>query len=56
MAELIYFCNKENNTCPKRDGCKRYLQSDDKECKTNLFKVSCTEKNNYALFIKKEGE
>lgn len=57
MAELVYYCAKENNTCPKKEECKRCLESDDKSCKSTLYKVACTEKNNYVLFIdnKKEG-
>ena len=56
MTELIYYCTKENNDCPKKDECKRYIESDDKICRTTLFKVSCTENNGHVLFIKKEGE
>lgn len=58
MAELVYYCTKENNTCPKREECKRYIESDDKECITTLYKVACTDNNEYVLFMdcKKAGE
>lgn len=55
----IYYCNKENNICPKRESCKRYINSE-KQCHTTLFKTACTEDNKYILFIKadeqEEGE
>ena len=54
MAEVIYYCKKENNNCPRKDDCKRYIDSENKECCTTLFKVLCTEKNGHVLFLKKE--
>jgi hypothetical protein len=51
----IYYCTQENNTCLKKDDCKRYVESDGKPNAT-LFKVACTEDNNYILFIKAETE
>lgn len=58
MSELVYCCTKENNTCPKKEDCKRYMESDDKECVTTLYKVACTENNGYVLFMnnKEVGE
>lgn len=56
MAELIYYCKKENNTCPKREECKRYMEADGKECVTTLFKLSCTENNNFLLYMKYENK
>lgn len=56
MSELIYYCTKDKNNCPKKEECKRYIDSENKECCTSLFKVACTENNGYVLFIKKEGE
>ena len=49
----IYYCTQENNTCPKKEECKRYIEAEGKNHAT-LFKVSCTEKNNYVLFMKTE--
>ena len=49
----IYFCTNENNKCPKKDTCKRYLEIDGEEHAT-LFKRACTEQNNYILYIKAE--
>lgn len=54
MTDLIYYCSKENNDCPKRNECERYLDSDSHTSKTTLFKASCTEQNNRILFIKRE--
>ena len=52
MADLIYFCTKENNTCTKKDECKRYVENSENKNSATLFKLSCTEKNNHVLFIK----
>lgn len=53
MADSIYYCVKENNDCIKKDTCKRYIESEDKD-KTTLFKMACTENNDYVLFIQYE--
>ena len=50
----IYYCKQENNTCPKRESCKRYLSED--PCRATLFKAACTEDNGYILFIKAEND
>ena len=50
----IYHCTQENNICPKKESCKRYINSG--ECHTTLFKMACTEDNDYILFIKHEEE
>lgn len=54
MSDTIYYCTKENNDCPKRNECERYLDSDSHMSKTTLFKNSCTDDNNRILFIKVE--
>ena len=51
MPDLIYYCTQENNTCPKKEECKRFVNAEGKNNAT-LFKVSCTENNDYLLFIK----
>jgi len=52
---MIYYmcCTIENNNCPKKEECKRYLNAKDNSCMT-LFKYACTEKNNYHLFMKQD--
>ena len=47
----IYYCTNENNICPKKETCKRYVEVEGKNHAT-LFKVACTEDNNYVLFMK----
>ncbi len=58
MPDGLYYCTQENNTCPKRETCKRYINPED-QCNTTLFKMLCTEDNDYILFIEyneEEGE
>ena len=54
MPDLIYYCTKENNNCPQRNDCERYLNSDSHASKATLFKNSCTDDNSRILFIKAE--
>lgn len=54
MANSIYYCTQENNDCPKKDNCKRYIESDNED-KTTLFKMACTNANDYVLFIQHEN-
>ena len=54
MPDLSYYCTKENNDCPQRNECERYLNSDSHNCKTTLFKNACTDDNNRILFIEAE--
>lgn len=54
--DCIYYCNNNENNCPKKDKCKRYLKSKDERV-ASLYKEACTENNNYVLFIEsKEKE
>lgn len=55
MPDLIYYCVKEDNNCPRRNECERYLHSDMHECKATLFKSACIDNNNRTLFIKIEN-
>ena len=48
----IYYCTKEDNYCPKKEECKRYIEED--ECRATLFKEACTEDNDYVLFMRIE--
>lgn len=50
---MIYYCTPDNNDCPKREECKRFVEVDGKNHST-LYKVACTEKNNYVLYIKND--
>ena len=49
----IYYCTAKNNTCIKKDKCKRYVDAKGKNNAT-LFKFACTENNNYLLFMDKD--
>lgn len=49
----IYYCTKKNNTCPNKETCRRYLDVNGKN-HTTLYKMACTENNNYMLYIKHE--
>ena len=55
MADSLYYCTQENNDCIKKDTCKRYIESENKD-KTTLFKMACTENNDYVLFIQYENK
>ena len=49
----LYYCTNENNTCPKKEDCKRYVEAENNNTAT-LFKMACTEHNDYVLFMKHE--
>lgn len=58
MMKSLYYCTNASNTCLKKDECERFVDAEG-NCNTTLYKESCTEQNNYILFIKneqKEGE
>lgn len=48
-------CTQEENECPKKEECRRYLNANEGTSWT-LFKYMCTEENDYHLFMKKEDE
>lgn len=48
-------CTQEDNECPKREECKRFLNANEGTSWT-LFKYMCTEENNYHLFMEKEKD
>lgn len=50
MREGIYCCTQENNNCPKKDTCFRFINPDNNPCAT-LFNYACTEDNKYLLYI-----
>lgn len=54
MSDLdsLYFCKNDDNTCDKKDSCRRYLEAEGKNTAT-LFKVACTEDNGCVLYIGK---
>ena len=55
MPDTLYYCTQTNNTCAKKDICKRYVQAENNVHAT-LFKAACIEDNNYILFIEHEEE
>lgn len=53
---LFYICcTQEENECPKKEECRRYLNANEGTDWT-LFKYMCTEDNNYHLYMKKENK
>jgi len=48
-------CTQEDNECPKREECKRFLNANEGTSWT-LFKYMCTEENDYHLFMEKEED
>ena len=53
---LFYICcTQEENECPKREECRRYLNANEGTSWT-LFKYMCTEENDYHLFMEKEED
>jgi hypothetical protein len=55
MPSTLYFCTQDNNTCPKKESCKRYINIEN-EVHATLFNTACTADNNYVLFIQAEKE
>lgn len=53
--DSYYFCQKDGNSCEKRETCKRYLNTEG-QATSRLFKVMCTEQNNYLLYIPEGDE
>lgn len=52
----IYYCTQEDNYCPKKENCKRYVELNDEKCHATLFKTACTEDNDYVLYMKHNEE
>ena len=52
MPDLIYYCKQEDNTCNKKEECKRYMECTADKPQATLYKVSCTERNSYLLYMK----
>ena len=50
---LYYCCTQENNYCPNKEKCMRYLNANT-EPHATLFKYACKEENGFQLFIEKE--
>lgn len=49
---LYYCCTQENNDCPNKEKCMRYLNAESAPHAT-LFKYACTVENDYQLFMEK---
>ena len=52
---LYYCCTQEDNDCPNKETCMRYLNAESAPHAT-LFKYACTEDNNYHLYLKKDED
>ena len=52
---LYYCCTQENNDCPNKETCMRYLNAESAPHAT-LFKYACTEDNNYHLYLEKDED
>lgn len=50
MADGFYYCEHYENKCPKKKQCRRYINTED-PCVVPLFKMMCTENNNYVLYM-----
>ena len=50
---LYYCCTQENNNCPNKEKCMRYLNAET-EPHATLYKYACKKENGYQLFIEKE--
>lgn len=48
---FYYCCTQENNDCPKKETCMRYINAET-EPHATLYKYACTEDNNRYLYIK----
>ena len=48
-------CTQEDNECPKKEECRRYLNANEGTSWT-LFRYMCTEENDYHLFMEKEED
>ena len=48
-------CTQEDNECPRREECRRYLNANEGTSWT-LFKYMCTEENDYHLFMEREED
>ena len=53
--DSLYYCTPTNNTCIKKDTCKRYVQAKNNVC-TTLFKMVCNDNNDHILYIKHQDE
>lgn len=51
---FYYCCTQENNNCPNKETCMRFLNAES-EPHTTLYKYACTEENGYHLYMKKEN-
>ena len=52
---LYYCCTQEDNDCPNKETCMRYLNAESAPHAT-LFKYACTEDNNYHLYLEKDED
>lgn len=52
---LYYCCTQENNDCPNKETCMRYLNAESAPHAT-LYRYACTEDNNYHLYMEQESK
>ena len=45
MSDTIYYCKHEENDCPVKDTCERYVDAEQHECKVTLYKAMCVDDN-----------
>ena len=50
MSDTIYYCKQEENDCPVKDTCERYVDAEQHECKVTLYKAMCVDDNGRVLF------
>lgn len=53
MSDMIYYCKHEENDCPVKDECERYVDAEQHKCKVTLYKAMCVDDNGRVLFINK---
>lgn len=53
MSDTIYYCKQEENDCPVKDTCERYVDAEHHQCKVTLYKAMCVDDNGRVLFINK---
>ena len=45
MSDAIYYCKHEENDCPVKDTCERYVDAEQHQCKVTLYKAMCVDDN-----------
>ena len=53
MSDAIYYCKHEENDCPVKDTCERYVDAEQQQCKVTFYKAMWVDDNGRVLFINK---